>query len=238
MTREFDVSNLQEWHLYDGLEEAPCVGEELLLSGPAGNIEISTSYPAELADDFAVAVICHPHPLYGGSMANKVVHTLSGTFNDMGIPTVRFNFRGVGQSEGLFDQGKGEVDDLYTVIQWARRRHPAAPLWVAGFSFGAYVVMRAQPIAKARRLLLVAPPVSLFDFERLDPVSVPWVVIQGGHDEVVDSQAVIDWVQQQSCRPVFRLMADADHFFHGRMNRLRGAVETCWGRLSRMETSG
>lgn len=238
MTREFDVSNLQERHLYDGLEEGPCIGEELLLPGPVGNIEISTSYPAVVADNFAVAVICHPHPLYGGSMANKVVHTLSETFNDMKIPTLRFNFRGVGQSEGQFDQGRGEADDLVAVIQWVRERHPSVPLWIAGFSFGAYVAVRAQPMVKAQRLLLVAPPVSLFDFEHLAPVEVPWMVVQGGHDEIVDSRMVVAWVQRQPCRPLFRLMADADHFFHGRMNRLRSAVETSWDRLSRMESGG
>ncbi len=235
MSREFDVSGLQERHLYDGLEEGPCIGEELLLPGPAGNIEVSTSCPVAITGDFAVVVICHPHPLYGGSMANKVVHTLSGAFNDMKVFTLRFNFRGVGQSEGQFDQGRGEADDLYAVVQWVRDRYPSASLWVAGFSFGAYVAMRAQPVVNAQRLLLVAPPVSLFDFGRLAPVTVPWMVIQGGQDEIVDSRAVIKWVQQQPCRPLFRLMADADHFFHGRMGRLRRAVESNWSRLSRME---
>jgi len=104
MSREFDTSRIQEHHLYDGLEEAPCLGEELLLQGPAGNIEISTSYPPFPAKNFAVVVICHPHPLYGGSMANKVVHTLSAVFNGMGMPTLRFNFRGVGRSEGEYDR--------------------------------------------------------------------------------------------------------------------------------------
>lgn len=107
MTTEFDVSILRERHIYDGMEEDPCIGEELLLSGSAEYVEISTSYPANIADKFSVVIICHPHPLYGGSMANKVVHTLSETFNDMGMPTLRFNFRGVGQSDGQFVSGQG-----------------------------------------------------------------------------------------------------------------------------------
>ncbi len=231
MSREFDTSRIQEHHLYDGLEEAPCLGEELLLQGPAGNIEVSTSYPPFPAKNFAVVVICHPHPLYGGSMANKVVHTLSAVFNGVGMPTLRFNFRGVGRSEGEYDHGIGETEDLYAVSRWLRARHPEAPLWLAGFSFGAYVVLRAEARLRAQRLLLVAPPVTLFDFDSLPPVKVPWMVIQGARDEIVDPQAVQEWVQRQSPRPLFRLMSGADHFFHGRMNRLRRAVEQGWVRL-------
>ncbi len=231
MNREFDVSRLQERHLYDGLEEAPCIGEELLLPGPVGGIEAFASYPASVAENFAVTVVCHPHPLYGGSMANKVVHTLSEAFNGMGVPTLRFNFRGVGRSDGEYAQGIGEAEDLLAVCRWLQERHPGAPLWLAGFSFGAYVVMRAQARLKRQRLLLVAPPVSLFEFESLPPVSVPWLVVQGGRDEIVDPQAVQAWIQRQSRRPLFRLMGDADHFFHGRINRLRRAVEQGWVRL-------
>ncbi len=231
MNQEFDLSRIRERHLYDGLEEGPCIGEELLLKGPAGNIEASTSYPATMAKDFAVAVICHPHPLYGGSMANKVVHTLSEAFNGMGVPTLRFNFRGVGRSEGEYGQGIGEAEDLVAVSRWLQKRHPAAPLWLSGFSFGAYVVMRAQARLESSRLLLVAPPVSLFEFESLPPVAVPWFVIQGGRDEIVDPKVVQEWVRRQPRRPLFRLMGDADHFFHGRMNQLRRAVEQAWFRL-------
>lgn len=237
MSGEFDISDLQQRHLYDGLEEAPCIGEELLLRGPAGNIEVLTSYPADSPAGSAAVILCHPHPLYGGSMANKVVHTLSETFNGMGVPTLRFNFRGVGLSEGEFDQGRGEAEDLAVVARWLQERYPAAPLWVAGFSFGAYVALRAQPVVQAERLLLVAPPVSLFDFRHLAPVAVPWMVIQGGRDETVDPQAVMEWLQHQQRRPVVRLMADADHFFHGRTKRLRGAVEAGWQRLPQSSVS-
>ncbi|HFC53220.1 MAG TPA: alpha/beta fold hydrolase [Gammaproteobacteria bacterium] len=213
------------------MEEAPCGGEELFLQGPAGNIEVSISYPAGPRGEGAVAILCHPHPLFGGSMANKVIHTLSETFNGMGGTVLRFNFRGVGSSEGKFDHGRGEADDLAAIASWLRRRNPAVPLWVAGFSFGAYVALRAQPVVQAERLLLVAPPVPLFDFRHLAPVTVPWMVIQGGRDETVDPEAVLEWLQRQQPRPLLRLMADADHFFHGRLRRLRGAVETGWHRL-------
>ncbi len=206
--------------------------ENLLLSGPQGNLEASLSYPDTTAEKAATVVICHPHPLHGGSMANKVVGTLCETFNSMGVPALRFNFRGVGQSDGRFDEGRGESEDLRAIACWVRTRYPSAPLWVAGFSFGAYVAMRAQPVVSAQRLLLVAPPVSLFDFENLPPVTVPWMVIQGDRDEVVDVHLVKEWVRLHPCRPLFRLMADTDHFFHGRLNRLRKTIRAVWGRQS------
>ncbi len=231
MSGDFDPSRIQERHLYDGLEEAPCIGEKLLLRGPAGNIEAVTSYPSVMAKEFAIAVICHPHPLHEGSMANKVVHVLSETFNGMGAPALRFNFRGVGRSDGEYAQGIGEAEDLMAVVRWFRARHPGAPLWLSGFSFGAYVVMRAHSRLGPQRLLLVAPPVSLFEFDSLPPVSVPWLIVQGGRDEIVKPLAVQEWVSRQPHPPLFRFMNDADHFFHGRMNRLRRAVEQGWARL-------
>ncbi len=219
-------------HLYGGLEEVPGGGEGgLLLRGPAGNIEISVSHPGDSGSVTAAVVVFHPHPLYGGSMANKVVFTLSEIFKRMGVVTLRFNFRGVGLSDGEFDQGRGEATDLHAVARWLRERFPGASLWVAGFSFGAYVALRAQPVVRAERLLLVAPPVSLFDFRNLAPVAVPWMVIQGGNDEVVDSQLVLEWIRFQPRRPLVRFMADADHFFHGRLRRLGSAVESGWRRL-------
>lgn len=228
MTNDFDLARLREQHLYDGLEEDLCVGEELQLPGPAGRIEALTSYPSNFSSGAPIAIICHPHPLYGGSMANKVVHMLSDVFNELGVPTLRFNFRGVGKSDGCFEQGVGETEDLLAVVRWFRERHPGSPVWLSGFSFGAYVVMRAQPLAEAERLLLVAPPVTLFDFQSLPPVEVPWMIIQGGRDEIISPQAVSAWVHKQSNRPLYRWMADADHFFHGRMNRLRDSIIKVW----------
>jgi alpha/beta superfamily hydrolase len=221
-------SELQARHLYDGLEEDLCTGEELLIPGPAGDIEVLTSCPECYAGDNPIAVICHPHPLYGGTMRNKVVHILAETFNSMGLLTVTFNFRGVEKSNGRYDRGVGETEDLKAVVEFFRKRHPEAPLWLAGFSFGAYVALRGHQQVDAERLLLVAPPVSLFDFSELPEVSVPWMVIQGGRDEVIAPEAVSRWLQQRQKRPVLRWMADADHFFHGRLNRVRDAVMTLW----------
>jgi hypothetical protein len=134
----------------------------------------------------------------------------------------------VGRSEGRFDNGFGETADLLAVIEWFRGRYPEAPLWLAGFSFGSYVAARAYYQADVERLLLVAPPVTLFDFTQLPEIEGPWMVIQGGRDEITESQLVSGWVHRQRCRPEYRWMADADHFFHGRMNRLRDELMGAW----------
>ncbi|QKT04186.1 alpha/beta fold hydrolase [Ectothiorhodospiraceae bacterium 2226] len=234
MGNDFDTAELRARHLYDGLEEDPCLGQECPVPGPAGSLEAMQSYPAGYDGSAPVAVVCHPHPLYGGSMANKVVHMLSDTFNALGAATVRFNFRGVGASQGRFDQGRGETEDVLAVVRWVRERHPAAPLWLAGFSFGAYVALRAQPQVQAERVLLVAPPVNLFDFEALPPCGAPCLVIQGGRDDIVPPEAVSNWVfRHQVERPAYRWLGDADHFFHGRLNRLREVVQAEWAHGAR-----
>ena len=225
---DFYFEERRSSHRYDGLEEDICIGEELLIAGPAGAIEVLTAGPARFDPQLPIAIICHPHPLYGGSLSNKVVHILAETFNAMGLLSVSFNFRGVGRSEGRFDNGIGETADLMAVVDWFRGRYPEAPLWLAGFSFGSFVAARAHRQVQAERLLLVAPPVKLFDFGQLPEVQRPWMVIQGGRDEITEPQAVSAWVHSRRCRPDYRWMADADHFFHGRMNRLRDTVAGAW----------
>jgi alpha/beta superfamily hydrolase len=228
---------LRRSHRYDGLEEDICIGEELLIAGPAGAIEVLTAGPARFDPTLPIAVVCHPHPLYGGSLSNKVVHILAESFNAMGLLSVSFNFRGVGRSEGRFDRGVGETADLLAVIEWFRNRYPEAPIWLAGFSFGSYVAARAHREGKVERLLLVAPPVKLFDFTQLPEIRLPWMVIQGGRDEITEPQAVSAWVHQQRCRPAYEWMADADHFFHGRMNRLRETLVNAWSEAVRVRVT-
>lgn len=225
---DITYGELQSLHLYDGLEEDLCSGEELLLDGPAGPLEVLTSCPDCYQEHHPIVIICHPHPLYGGSLKNKVVHILAETFNAMGMLSVSFNFRGVGKSTGHFDHGRGETDDLLAVVAFFRARHPQAPLWLAGFSFGAYVALRGHRQAQAERLLLVAPPVSMFDFSTAPEVEIPWMVIQGGQDAIIEPAAVARWVAARPRRPDYQWMADADHFFHGRLNRLREVVVNHW----------
>ncbi len=202
--------------------------EQLLIPGPAGQIEAVLGLPEAYQPGDPVAVVCHPHSLYGGSLRNKVVHILAETLIGMGIPSLRFNFRGVGKSAGEYNQGEGEQADLEAVVKWLKHRFPAAPLWLAGFSFGAYVAYRAHRRVEARRLLLVAPPVSLFGFGRTEPVRIPWLVIQGSEDEITPSREVESWVARQPNPPTFHLMAEASHFFHGRLNELRDLVQQEW----------
>ena len=203
--------------------------EQVYIPGPAGQIEAVLSWTGQYRPGDPVAVVCHPHPLYGGSLRNKVVHILADTLTEMGVPSLRFNFRGVGKSEGKFDQGQGEQQDLEAVVNWLKQRFPAAPLWLVGFSFGAFVAYRAYRQVEAERLLLVAPPVSLFVFGRVETVEIPWLLIQGDEDEITPSKEVESWVASQPNPPKFYLMENTSHFFHGRLNDLRELVLHEWG---------
>lgn len=214
--------------IYDGLEEAPCNGERFLIPGPTGVLEALMVSPPEMKEGDAIAVICHPHPLYGGSMANKVVHVVANTLNDMGMATLRFNFRGVGHSQGHFDNGKGEVDDLVAATQWFKQRYVRSPLWLAGFSFGSYIAFQAHQLSGANRLMLIAPPVTMFDFNADTQIQIPWMVIQGGRDEITEPEKVSAWVKKQSNKPSYQWLSDADHFFHGQLNHIRNAIRQEW----------
>ena len=153
--------------------------ESLLLPGPAGDLEVRVDFPAPAADaepvaPAAFAVVCHPHPLFGGTLTNKVVHTLARACNDCGMPSLRFNFRGVGASAGTHDGGPGEVDDALAVIRHGRERWPRANLWLAGFSFGAAVAVRASTVAAPAALVAVAPAVDRMDIGAVAP-ACPWL---------------------------------------------------------------
>ena len=228
MSIDFNDRSRPELRLYDGLEEAPKLGEHFLISGPVGGLEAVMACPNDRDSMSPIAVICHPHPLYGGSMANKVVYVVANTFGEMGLPTLRFNFRGVGHSQGRFDQGRGEVDDLIVVCDWFKQRYPDAPLWLAGFSFGSYVAFQAHQQVNAERLLLIAPPVTKYDFHAGVQTPIRWMVIQGGKDEIVAPEKVSAWVYRQGNAVSYEWLDDADHFFHGRLNHIRHAIKQQW----------
>lgn len=229
MSTDFTETHQGELHLYDGLEEVPCSGENFLIPGPTGVLEALLVQPEDFSEGDPIAVICHPHPLHGGTMANKVVHIVADTFNRMGMTTLRFNFRGVGHSAGRYDNGVGEVDDLVAVVNWFKGRYPSSSLWLAGFSFGSFIAFEAHKTVEAERLLLVAPPVGRFPFNPEQCVEIPWMVIQGGKDDVVSPQDVSMWVHRCRNRPHYEWFADADHFFHGRLSRIRQAIIDQWG---------
>ncbi len=202
---------------------APCEFE-----GAAGRIEGLLDDPD--AAPIAVAVVCHPHPLQGGAMQNKVAYMLARAFNDMGALSLRFNFRGVGKSAGKFDNGIGETADALAAIDWLSAQHPGLPLWLGGFSFGSYVALRTQSQRPVRRLVTVAPAVERFDTSDIVLPACPWLLMQGDADDVVSPEAVLAWAQALKSPPRIEVMSGAGHFFHGRLNELREAVVAAFGR--------
>jgi alpha/beta superfamily hydrolase len=202
---------------------------ETLISGMAGDIETLITCPQELTETTPIVIISHPHPLYGGTMTNKVVHILAKSFSKLDAITVRFNFRGVGKSAGEYSDGIGEAEDLQALARECKQWRPQAPIWLAGFSFGAYVTLRAHDDIQPEKLLLVAPPVSMYPFDELAEVNIPWIVIQGGQDEVIDAAAVKTWVSERPNQPQFIWMEQAGHFFHGKLNEVKEALLQAWG---------
>jgi alpha/beta superfamily hydrolase len=208
------------------MQTFPNTETNFLISGPSGNLELLTAHPKETATPInAIAIICHPHPLYSGTMNNKVVTTLKRVFSDLGLRTVRFNFRGVGKSEGTYGDAVGELNDLLTVIDWVQSVSPNTELWLAGFSFGSYIAACAATTVPTKKLISIAPPVVNFDFENLAPISADWLVVQGDQDEIVDAKAVYAWVETINPKPTLIKMNDATHFFHGKLLELRDALE-------------
>ena len=174
-----------------------------------------------------VVVLCHPHPQHGGTLDNKVVQTLARAFVQLGYTSVRFNFRGVGASQGVWDEGHGEVDDALAVI--AAHRQQDLPLVLGGFSFGGYVASQAalKLPTPAERLVLVGPAVQNF---AVAPVPADTLVIHGETDDVVPLAAVFDWARPQAL-PV-TVLPGAGHFFHGRLPVLKHIVLSAWASRS------
>lgn len=201
------------------MQSFPTTETPFLLPGPAGDLEV-VAKPAENSSRKAVAIVCHPHPLFGGTMNNKVVTTLARTFRELGLATVRFNFRGVGKSAGSFSDGIGEVDDLLAVVNWVKQVCPDHELWLAGFSFGGYIAAKVATQIPVAQLVTVAPQASRFTAD-FPPITVPWVLVQGEEDEVVSPQEVYAWIDTLTIKPILIRIPDAGHFFHGKLLELR-----------------
>lgn len=194
-----------------------------LVEGPAGMLETAFEHGSHPR---FIGLVCHPHPLFGGTMDNKVVTTLARAARDEAGISIRFNFRGVGKSEGAYDEGRGEAEDLFALVQWARQEFPGLPFWLAGFSFGSHVALRVaerlfRDGSPATHLLLVAPPVHHFDFASVREVGCPVTVIQGEADEVVPAEQVFETMSGSALNPDIVRVPDTGHFFHGRLNTLR-----------------
>lgn len=200
--------------------------ETPVIQGPAGNLQAVHEYRRGTAPR-AVAVVCHPHPQYGGTLDNKVAFSLARAAMDAGAAALRFNFRGVGRSEGRFDDGKGEADDLAAAEDWLAGRWPDAPLWRMGFSFGAAMALKRTLAVPCPVLVTVAPPADRFaayGFAGAGPRASHWLLVQGDADEVVSPRAVFDWAEALESPPEIRRIEGSGHFFHGRLTELRETV--------------
>ena len=197
--------------------------ERFFIAGPAGRLQALLEQPADGAPT-GVVVVCHPHPQHGGTMHNKVTHTLARSFVRLGFAALRFNFRGTEQSEGRFDEGVGELDDALAAIAWMRARYAGQPFWLAGFSFGAAIAVRASMVGDVSGLVSVAPAVSRFANGLDGQPDCRWLIVQGDEDELVTVEETIDWLNTLRPGPALQVLAGAEHFFHGHLGELREAV--------------
>ncbi len=210
------------------------ISETLILQGPAGALQAVVEQPDDSATVQAFMVVCHPHPLHGGAMDNKVVTTLAKVAIDCAVPALRFNFRGVGSSQGQFDNGQGEVDDALAVVAYGRQRWPNAKLWLSGFSFGGLVALRTALRLQtqsalgdpADKLVTVAPALTreYSGASRLVAPRCPWLVVQGQTDDIINPEQISALCAQLEPAPQLVRLPDTGHFFHGRLPLLRETV--------------
>ena len=206
--------------------------DRLFIDGPVGRLQAVFEWPAE-GDIAGTVVVCHPHPQHGGTLHNKVAHTLARSFVRLGFAALRFNFRGTEDSEGHFDEGVGEVDDALAAIDWLEDRMPGYSMWLAGFSFGAAIAVRAALVRDVEGLISVAPAVSRFASGLESQPRCPWLVLQGDEDELVSVDETVDWLNSLAPGPELQVFEGAEHFFHGRLTDLRGAVVSFVERVRR-----
>jgi alpha/beta superfamily hydrolase len=215
----------------------PSPTESVFVRGAAGNMEVLIDAPATI---HGIALVCHPHPLYGGANLNKVVHTLARAFRELGFVALRPNFRGTGKSEGEHDHGAGETTDMLSVLAWAQSRWGSLPLALGGFSFGAYIQCRvvhhlsaentqlSTQLSPPRQLVLIgmatgsaADGAREYDTPAI-PKQVPTLIIHGELDTTVALTNVLDWARPQELPVV--VLPGADHFFHGKLHLIRELI--------------
>jgi alpha/beta superfamily hydrolase len=203
---------------------------EILINGPAGRLE--GRYLQSKRSNAPIALMLHPHPQHGGTMNNKVVYSLYQAFSQRGFSTLRFNFRGVGRSQGSFDRGEGELSDAAAALDWLQTYNPnASTCWIAGFSFGAWIgmqlLMRRPEIAG---FVSVAPPASIFDFSFLAPCPASGIMVHGAADDLVQPEAVQKLADKLSSQRditiEFKLIPGANHFFVNKTDQLVKAVDS------------
>jgi alpha/beta superfamily hydrolase len=201
----------------------------ITLQGPAGALEaLLQEHDGE--SPRLTAVVCHPHPLYGGTLNNKVVHRVASTLHALGAAVLRFNFRGVGHSVGRYDQGNGELEDARAAFRWLADRHPGARRWMAGFSFGSWIAARlAAEERSIERLILVAPPVLSSSFEVLHTLATPKLVLQGTADTMCPPDALEPEIRRWAKPCELVAIEGASHFFDRKLGELGDAITRSLG---------
>ncbi len=204
--------------------------KKFYLTGLAGKMECLLDLPEDAPR--GIALVAHPHPLYGGTMENKVTQTLARTFVSLGYATARFNFRGVGESEGEHDRGHGEVDDMQVMLNHMREQYPGLPVALSGFSFGTFVQaqlharLAAEGKAEAiERMVLVGTAAGKWP---MPAVPEDTILIHGEQDDTITLQMVFDWARPLEIPVV--VIPGADHFFHRRLNPIKNLVTQMWRR--------
>lgn len=202
---------------------------EVFFYGPAGRIE--AKYFQSQNSKAPVALVLHPHPLYGGTMNNKVVYSLYKSFVKQGMTVLRINFRGIGRSQGKYDGGVGELTDAATALDWLQLQNPLSnKYYIAGFSFGAWIAMQLiMRRPEINSFIAVSPPVNKFDFSFLSPCPIPGIIVQGNMDSIVDETHVVNLAErlskQKNIKVDYRSINGADHFFRNKTEDLEQVVE-------------
>lgn len=203
------------------------------IPGPVGQLETLLSGFENIHAMSSVGIFCHPHPLYQGTMHNKVVTTVIRAWQALNFSTVRFNFRGVGASAGIFDQGIGETQDLKAVLEWVRLRAPKAKLWLGGFSFGAGVALRIMNSSiELAGMISIAPALQYFEDLDCTKIKSPWLIVHGEEDELVPLILLNPWLNtlrrelKDNKDLEIDILPHASHFFHGRLSDLKLRVQS------------
>ncbi len=209
------------------MRRAPAAASRLVplaIEGPAGRLE-ALLQEREARDHPLVALVCHPHPLHGGNLHNKVVHRAAAVLHALGAAVLRFNFRGVGESAGSFDGGEGELEDARAALAFLAERYPRARRWVAGFSFGSWIAARLGAVEPAiERIILIAPPVESASFQVLETLAIPKLILQGTSDDVCPRDALHRVLQRWAEPRTLTEIPGANHFFDRQLRALAEAM--------------
>lgn len=196
---------------------------KLFIDGSEGQLQAIELIPDDARDDL-IAIVCHPHPLHNGTMHNKVVTTMARMLRDMQIVSLRFNYRGVGESAGHYGEIIGESADMQAVIKHLQAQYPERKFILCGFSFGSYIAFQGKDYCDTKAIISISPPVSRMPFSEHDLPQCPWLIVQGEEDDVVSPKEVYDYVESLSPHPDLMRFTGTGHFYHGKLIELSAAV--------------